>query len=1331
MNTLTCRRAAVLGSSIVLALAVTATSVFADTFLMPKREILKGQPIVVWGATTLPNQIPGPPTTHITNFTIDFGDGTTPFSNAFLVDGSFINIQHIYSTAGTFTVTLTVNHNLFSSPGLVTQTATTQIKVYDPADPLVNADVVRGIRVNNAIEDGLRYLWTAQTNRTTNWPNGTTTSWPGSNPVSWTALVVLAFENHGYQLPNSNAPATGLYERFIVERGLNFLASNYGTYSLGVQPAGNPCVGAHATAPVWTIEAAPCLGYYAESGATNSSRNGYGTAVAALPLAASGALNRTNTVLGKSYGEILQRLTNTVVWGQIDSGRGQGGWIYALNPSGNNQTVGGTSGSFDADGSTLGWAVLALLDGEAAGITVPNFAKTEFNGGFNRAFNNDGSFDYASDNNAGVDNLRNITRAGIGLQGLYYTGVQGGAAFAASTKGQNAVNTIISPRWGGATFSGDYLDTCVSQGDGQNKGCAYAMFNLFKGLKLQGVQTIPSVSRVGTALMPLGTKPVNDWYADYQDWLVNNQTTPTTAAGGNWSALRFSCCANDHAANSALAELILSPVALVLPDPVTFSTVGLSPATGTSLTGLTHTVTAHAESTGGTPVAGATVVFTVLTGPNAGKTGSSTTDGTGNASFTYTDLGAGTDTIQAKIGTTLTSNTVSMTWTVRTLTPSVTADDKVYDGNASASIASCTLAGPVLAGDVVNCISGSASFSDANVAPGKTVTSTGITLAGLNAPNYVLSTTTAMTTANITARPVTVEANPQTKVYGDADPALTYAITSGTLVGTDAFTGGLTRAAGDAVGAYAIQQDTLALSTNYALTYVGADLTITARAVTITAAAQTKTYGDGDPALTYAVSSGTLAYSDAFTGSLTRVTGEDIGSYAIEQGSVTLGGNYALSYVGADLTITTRAIAVTAEAQNKTYGDPDPPLTYLISSGTLAFGDAFAGGLSRVAGENIGPYAIEQGSLSLSGNYTLTYTGANLTIGQKTASVTPAANTKTYGSVDPALGGTLSGFLAADGVTASYSRTVGETVLGGPYTISATLSPAAVLNNYSITYNTANFAITPKAASVTPAANTKVYNSVDPVLTGSLSGFLAADGVTAGYSRVAGETVLGGPYTISATLSPASVLTNYTVTYNTANFSITPKAATVTATNRIKGVGQTVVFAGTEFTQSGFVLTDTVTSVTLTSAGAAAGATVAGSPYAIVPSAAVGSGLSNYAITYINGSLTVIGASPSTGSLWPPNHKMVPITIAVANGGAPAVCSITNVTSSEPINGLGDGDTAPDWSFTPGSLTVNLRSERSGGGNGRIYTVFVTCTLPSGSSTITTTTVGVAHDQGQ
>ena len=91
-------------------------------------------------------------------------------------------------------------------------------------------------------------------------------------------------------------------------------------------------------------------------------------------------------------------------------------------------------------------------------------------------------------------------------------------------------------------------------------------------------------------------------------------------------------------------------------------------------------------------------------------------------------------------------------------------------------------------------------------------------------------------------------ADGQTKVYGDADPALSYQVTSGTVVTGDSFSGALTRVAGEAVGSYAITQNSLALSANYALSYVGADLTITARPITVTAEVQTKVYGNADPA---------------------------------------------------------------------------------------------------------------------------------------------------------------------------------------------------------------------------------------------------------------------------------------------------------------------------------------------------------------------------------------------------------------------------------------------------------------------------------------------------
>ena len=84
---------------------------------------------------------------------------------------------------------------------------------------------------------------------------------------------------------------------------------------------------------------------------------------------------------------------------------------------------------------------------------------------------------------------------------------------------------------------------------------------------------------------------------------------------------------------------------------------------------------------------------------------------------------------------------------------------------------------------------------------------------------------------------------------------------------------------------------------------------------------------------------------------------------------------------------------------------------------------------------------------------------------------------------------------------------------------------------------------------------------------------------------------------------------------------------TISANDLDKSYGTELTFAGTDFTIDGLINGDTVTGVTLTSAGAAASAAVDGSPYVIVPSAVVGTGLGNYDITYVNGSLTVNKAS--------------------------------------------------------------------------------------------------------
>ena len=222
-------------------------------------------------------------------------------------------------------------------------------------------------------------------------------------------------------------------------------------------------------------------------------------------------------------------------------------------------------------------------------------------------------------------------------------------------------------------------------------------------------------------------------------------------------------------------------------------------------------------------------------------------------------------------------------------------------------------------------------------------------------------------------------------------------------------------------------RERLHLNSNYTLTYVGADLTIGAKTVTVTAAAKSKTYGDADPALTY-TSAPALVTGDSFSGSLSRSPGENVGTYAINQGTLALNGNYTLTYISADLTIGAKTVTVTAAAKSKTYGDADPALTYTFAPALVEQAIAFSGNLTRSPGENVGTYAINQGTLALNGNYTLTYVGADLTIGAKTITVTAAAKSKTYGDADPALTYTFAPALIGTGdtFTGSLSRTAGQ-----------------------------------------------------------------------------------------------------------------------------------------------------------------------------------------------------------------------------------------------------------------------------------------------------------------
>jgi hypothetical protein len=119
---------------------------------------------------------------------------------------------------------------------------------------------------------------------------------------------------------------------------------------------------------------------------------------------------------------------------------------------------------------------------------------------------------------------------------------------------------------------------------------------------------------------------------------------------------------------------------------------------------------------------------------------------------------------------------------------------------------------------------------------------------------------------------------------------------------------------------------------------------------------------------------------------------------------------------------------------------------------------------------------------------------------------------------------------------------------------------------------------------------------------------------------------------------------------------------------------------------------------------------------------------SAHTVKVSNPAPVISGASVSTPVLLGVNHKMRDVQVAYStsdNCGTPRVA--LTVTSNEPTNGTGDGDTAPDWEVVNNTL-VRLRAERAGTGRGRIYTITITATDSAGHASSQAVTVAVPHD---
>ncbi len=526
--------------------------------------------------------------------------------------------------------------------------------------------------------------------------------------------------------------------------------------------------------------------------------------------------------------------------------------------------------------------------------------------------------------------------------------------------------------------------------------------------------------------------------------------------------------------------------------------------------------------------------------------------------------------------------------------------------------------------------------------------------------SYSNSNETNSSALTVNKAPVTITPDSgQSKVYGEADPTLTFS-NSGSLA-SSSFTGALARATGESVGSYAIKLGTLSAGSNYelSLSATTVNFTITARPITVTADAQSKTYGEADPTLTYRITSGSLVGTDSFSGSLSRAAGESVGTYAIQKNTLSAGTNYNLTYVEANLTIGRKTVTGSFSAANKTYdGTTDARITgrsltdvlagddVSLSDGTASFADKNAGIGKTVSGTGFtlsgtaaGNYSLASSSLS---------TTANITPKALTGSFT--ASNKTYDGTRAATvaGTSLPGVIQGDAVSLEVANTLFDTKnVGTGKDVTGDLSLSGTgAGNYTVNAShTAKANITAKAIRANFTADNKTYDgSTGATITGSslvTSDIVSNDDVS--LNRVGasasfadknvgtGKTVTGTGFVLTGTDAG-----NYSLSMNTTTADITAKNLTVSgaaANDKIYNgnAAASVNFSGASL--SGVVEGDTVTIDSSSYSASFADKNVGTDKAVTVTGVALGgTGAGNYTVSQPSGLTADITAKAITGN---------------------------------------------------------------------------------------------------
>ena len=392
-----------------------------------------------------------------------------------------------------------------------------------------------------------------------------------------------------------------------------------------------------------------------------------------------------------------------------------------------------------------------------------------------------------------------------------------------------------------------------------------------------------------------------------------------------------------------------------------------------------------------------------LTFEGVSASGSGTEMGDYPVTFTGVTIGTTKDTS----GNYVVTNTVNGTLTISRKQLTITADSetKVYDGTPLTKNSYTHT--DLFEGDWIESVT--VTGSQTNAGTSNNVPSAAVIKNSTDddvTANYDIIYNNG--TLEVTKRTLTVTANVRSKVYGEADPMLTYQ--SEGLINGDVITGTLTRAPGENSGDYAISQGELTAGDNYEISFTGANLTITKAKLKISAQNNSITYG-AIPAgigVTYtgfvgeetsSVLGGKLDYDFSYT------QYDDVGNYTITPKGLT-SDNYGIIFVEGKLTVSPKEVGLTWSETTFPYdGSPHAPT---------------ATAKELVNGDKIG--VTVTGAQTNAGNHTATASG--LTGAKKRNYSLPEANTHTFTISPKSIG---NGTTLADGYTLNFGE--GNTIL--------------------------------------------------------------------------------------------------------------------------------------------------------------------------------------------------------------------------------------------------------------------------------------------------------------